>query len=84
LFHAWRAREEWASLRWALGLFGLGSIAEAPQAPPEVVSLAERRREARSAKAFSDADALRDEILAAGWEVRDVADSPGFRLVRRS
>jgi cysteinyl-tRNA synthetase len=84
LFHAWRAREEWASLRWALGLFGLGSIAEVPQAPPEVVSLAERRREARAAKAFSDADALRDEILAAGWEVRDVADSPGFRLVRRS
>ncbi|MGH3050275.1 MAG: cysteine--tRNA ligase, partial [Gaiellaceae bacterium] len=24
LFHAWRDREEWASLRWGLGLFGLG------------------------------------------------------------
>jgi cysteinyl-tRNA synthetase len=84
LFHAWRAREEWASLRWALGLFGLGSIAEPPQAPAEVVGVAERRRDARGAKDFAEADRLRDELLAAGWEVRDVADPPGFRLVPRS
>ena len=31
-----------------------------------------------------EADRLRDEIEAAGWEVRDVAEPPGFRLVRRS
>jgi cysteinyl-tRNA synthetase len=82
LFHAWRAREEWASLRWGLGLFGLGSIAEAAQAPPELVALAERRHEARAARDFGEADRLRAELLAAGWEVRDVADPPGFRLVR--
>ena len=29
------------------------------------------------------ADRLRDEIAAAGWEVRDVAEPPGYRLVRR-
>ena len=30
------------------------------------------------------ADRLRDEIAAAGWEVRDVAEPPGYRLVRHS
>ena len=84
LFHAWRDREEWASLRWGLGLFGLGSLAEVEQAPAELVSLAERRRDARAAKDFAEADRLRDELAAAGWEVRDVAGEPGFRLVRRT
>ncbi len=83
LFHAWRDREEWASLRWALGLFGLGSLAEIAQAPDEARTLAERRRDARAAKDFAEADRLRAEIEAAGWEVRDVAEDPGFRLVRK-
>ncbi len=84
LFHAWRDREEWASLRWGLGLFGLGSLAELETAPAEIAALAEQRREARDAKDFSGADRLRDEIAAEGWEVRDVAEPPGYRLVRRS
>jgi cysteinyl-tRNA synthetase len=84
LFHAWRDREEWASLRWGLGLFGLASLAEVEQAPAELVALAERRRDARAGKDFAEADRLRDELAAAGWEVRDVAEDPGFRLVRRS
>ena len=50
LFHDWRAREEAASLRWGLGLFGLGSVADAAAAPPEVVALAEQRIEARGAQ----------------------------------
>jgi cysteinyl-tRNA synthetase len=84
LFHAWRDREEWTSLRWGLGLFGLGSLAEIEDAPTEVAELAEQRREARDSKDFAGADRLRDEIAAAGWEVRDVAEPPGYRLVRRS
>jgi cysteinyl-tRNA synthetase len=84
LFHAWRDREEWVSLRWGLGLFGLGSVTEVEQAPAEVAQLAEQRREAREAKDFAGADRLRDEIAAAGWEVRDVAEPPGYRLVRHS
>jgi cysteinyl-tRNA synthetase len=84
LFHAWRDREEWASLRWGLGLFGLGSLAEVEAAPAEIAALAEQRRDARAAKDFSGADRLRDEIAAEGWEVRDVAEPPGYRLVRRS
>ncbi|HZT84378.1 MAG TPA: cysteine--tRNA ligase [Gaiellaceae bacterium] len=81
VMHGWRDHE---LLRRALGIFGLESIAHVEEAPAEVVDLAERRREAREAKDFSAADRLRDEIGAAGWEVRDVAEPPGYRLVRRS
>ena len=48
------------------------------EAPPDVVALAERRAAARVAKDFAASDALRDEIAALGWLVRDTAD--GFTL----
>jgi len=81
VMHGWR---DHGLLRRAFAIFGLESIAEVEDAPPEVAELAERRREARRAKDFSGADRLRDEIAVAGWEVRDVAEPPGYRLVRRS
>jgi hypothetical protein len=43
-------------------------------APPHVVELAERRAVARTARDFAAADALRDEIEAAGWRVEDGPD----------
>jgi cysteinyl-tRNA synthetase len=79
LFHDWRARGLTGDLRLGLGLFGLGSLADAVEAPADLVALAERRQAARAAKDFGESDRLRDEIAAAGWEVRDVAD--GFQLV---
>ena len=39
------------------------------------------REEARKAKDFARADALRDQLAQIGWEVRDEAG--GARLVRR-
>jgi len=66
-------------LRRALDVFGLASLADAVEAPPDIVELAERRRQARAARDFEKADRLRGEIEAAGWEARDVAD--GFQLV---
>jgi cysteinyl-tRNA synthetase len=81
VMHGWRDHE---LLRRALEVFGLASIADAEEAPAEVAALAERRREARDAKDFAGADRLRDEIAVAGWEVRDVAEPPGYRLVPRS
>ena len=81
VMHGWRDHD---LLRQAFGIFGLESIAEIEEAPAELGELAARRREARDAKDFAEADRLRDEIAAAGWEVRDVADPPGYRLVRRS
>jgi cysteinyl-tRNA synthetase len=77
VMHEWRDHD---LLRRALGLFGLASLAEAQAAPAEVVSLAEARERARAERDFAEADRLRGEIAAAGWEVRDEAS--GFRLVR--
>jgi cysteinyl-tRNA synthetase len=37
------------------------------------VDLAERRAAARSQRDFAEADRLRDELRARGWEVRDGA-----------
>jgi cysteinyl-tRNA synthetase len=76
VLHGWRDHE---LLRRALEIFGLASLAEAVDAPPEIVELAERRRAARAARDFDEADRLRAEIESAGWEARDVAD--GFQLV---
>jgi cysteinyl-tRNA synthetase len=78
VMHEWRDHD---LLRRALGIFGLGSLAEEEEAPGEVVALADQRIEARAARDFDEADRLRAEIEAAGWEVRDEAGS--FRLVRR-
>jgi cysteinyl-tRNA synthetase len=78
VMHEWRDHD---LLLRALRVFGLESLAEREEAPPEIVELAERRTKARSARDFAEADRLRGELEAAGWEVRDEAD--GFRLVRR-
>jgi cysteinyl-tRNA synthetase len=78
VMHEWRDQE---LLRRALNVFGLGSLAESEEAPAEIVALAERRQEARSDGDFGEADRLRDEIDAAGWEVWDVPD--GYRIVRK-
>ena len=43
--------------------------------------MAEERENARAARDFEASDRLRDEIAAAGWEVRDVDAEPGFQLV---
>ena len=80
VMHEWRDHD---LLRRALGIFGLESLAEEEEAPPEVVELAERRRAARAARDFEEADRLRDQLEADGWEVRDIAEDPGFRLVHR-
>ncbi|MFL6020450.1 MAG: cysteine--tRNA ligase [Gaiellaceae bacterium] len=76
VMHGWRDHE---LLGRALDVFGLASLAQEEDAPPDVVQLAERRRQARAARDFDEADRLREEIEAAGWEARDGAD--GFQLV---
>ena len=50
-------------------------------APAELEELARLRAEARERKDFAEGDRLRDEIEAAGWQVRDVDAEPGFQLV---
>jgi cysteinyl-tRNA synthetase len=81
LFHEWRARGNGKDLRRGLELFALDGVTAVEQAPREVQALAERRSRARRQREFAEADELRREIEAAGWEIRDVADEPDYQLV---
>jgi cysteinyl-tRNA synthetase len=81
LFHEWRGAGYLDLLRRGLSVFGLGSLAEQEEAPPEAHGLARQRQEARVAKDFAESDRLRDRLAELGWEVRD--EPGGYRLVRR-
>jgi cysteinyl-tRNA synthetase len=78
VMHEWRDHD---LLRRGLEIFGLSSLAEQEEAPAELDELAQRRADARSGGDYSEADRLRQEIEAQGWEVRDVAGDSGYRLV---
>jgi len=78
VMHGWRDHD---LLRRALDIFGLASLAEEREAPSEIIELAKQRQEARAVRDWDEADRLRAEIEAAGWEARDVAE--GFQLVPR-
>jgi cysteinyl-tRNA synthetase len=67
-----------ADLRDMLSVLGLDNLLDTPDtaAPPEVVELLQSREEARAARDYAEADRLRDEIRAHGWEVRDGPDGP--------
>jgi cysteinyl-tRNA synthetase len=65
-----------------LELVGLGSLTQPDQgaeADSEAEQLLGEREQARSARDFERADAIRDRLAQLGWEVRDGAD--GARLV---
>jgi cysteinyl-tRNA synthetase len=64
-------------LREMLAVLALDNLLEAEEGPPaELVALAERRASARAERDFAEADRLRDELRAAGWEVRDGPAGP--------
>ncbi|MGK0184988.1 MAG: cysteinyl-tRNA synthetase [Verrucomicrobiales bacterium] len=54
--------------------------AAAAEVPANVQDLADKRVAARSAKDWSASDALRDEIAALGWQVKDGKD--GYELTK--
>jgi cysteinyl-tRNA synthetase len=70
------ARHELAELLDLLGLGGIGAAAAGDTAPDEVMTLVQERQEAREARDFARADALRDRIRGLGWEVTDTAGGP--------
>jgi cysteinyl-tRNA synthetase len=78
VMHEWRDHD---LLRNGLALFGLESLTEEETAPAELDELAQKRADARAGGDFDEADRLRQEIEAAGWEVRDVAGDSGYQLV---
>ena len=72
-------RTPWApqALRKMLELLGLASVAEVEATvDAEAKRLMAEREEARAAKDFERADALRDQLAELGWTVRDSADGP--------
>jgi cysteinyl-tRNA synthetase len=81
VLHGLASERRLGLLRRGLAIFGLGSLAEREAASWEVEELARRRQQARAARDFAAADALREELAAAGWEMRDEPNG-GFTLVR--
>jgi cysteinyl-tRNA synthetase len=70
-------------VRELLECLGLEALLESEEeAPEELERLAAERDEARAARDFERADRIRDELAAAGWEIRDTPE--GARLVRGS
>ncbi len=80
VLHEWASTGQLELLRRGLAVFGLESLGEREEAPPEVAALAEQRQVARGARDFEAADRLRDELAAHGWQMRDRPD--GYDLVR--
>ncbi len=80
VLHEWASSGQLELLRRGLAVFGLESVAVRAEAPAEIVELAQRRGRARAERDFETSDRLRDELAAAGWQMRDRAD--GYDLVR--
>ncbi|MCC5953128.1 MAG: cysteine--tRNA ligase [Acidimicrobiia bacterium] len=61
------------------GAVGLELLADTGDVPAEVAALARQRDEARTARDWAAADALRDAIVAAGYVVEDTAEGTSVR-----
>jgi cysteinyl-tRNA synthetase len=81
LMHEWRSAGRLDLLTRAMLLFGF-PLPLHPEAPQAVLDLADARSAARAARDFEEADRLRAEIEALGWEMQDMPDD-GFRLVKK-
>jgi cysteinyl-tRNA synthetase len=55
---------------------------EEQKPPPEILTLAEERKQARLAREWQKSDELREAIRAGGWEARDTKE--GQVLTRRA
>ena len=66
-------------------VMGLGLADWTPQeedVPDAIHALAAQRQQARDAKDWATADALRDEITAAGYEIEDTPQGPNIRPLK--
>jgi cysteinyl-tRNA synthetase len=82
VMHEYASSGQLDLLKEALGILGLASLSEPEPAPPEVVELAEARVAARVGRDFEEADRIREQIEAAGWEMRD-RSTRRYILVRK-
>jgi cysteinyl-tRNA synthetase len=76
-----------AHLREMLGVLGLENllaVGDAAEPDAEALDLAGRREGARGERDFAEADRLRDELRARGWEVRDSPEGPELIPLEKS
>jgi len=57
----------------------LGVGVENEEAPAQLVELMNERTQAREAKDFARADAIRDELSAKGWSIEDTSQGPRLK-----
>jgi cysteinyl-tRNA synthetase len=68
-----------AALFSMLRAVGLETRDDADEVPDDVIERAAERDRARAEKDWASADAIRDELVAAGWVVEDTADGTRVR-----
>jgi cysteinyl-tRNA synthetase len=56
-------------------------VPEDEEVPEEIVALVNQRQEARKARNFAEADALRDKITALGYDLKDTPE--GVKISKR-
>ncbi len=73
------AAEALAALDEVLGVLGIEFKTE--EVPQEIQALAQQRQEARARRDYAASDALRNEILSKGYDVKDTPD--GVKISKR-
>jgi cysteinyl-tRNA synthetase len=68
-----------ATVRVLAAALGLELHEVASDVPADIQAMVDERQAARTAKDWARADALRDQLTAAGWMVEDAADGPVAR-----
>lgn len=73
------AKEALDALDKVLGVLGL--VPEDEEIPAEIAAMAEERQQARKARDFAKSDAIRDQLSALGYDLKDTPD--GVKISRR-
>ncbi|MEN8754966.1 MAG: cysteine--tRNA ligase, partial [Akkermansiaceae bacterium] len=75
-----QSEQDWQGFFAILAALGLDlPEAESVEVPAEIAELAQKRWEAKQAKDWAASDALRDELTAKGWTIKDASD--GYEVV---
>lgn len=76
------AKAAWLGLHYILAAFGFQlPVEESVEVPDDIQALAEKRWAARTAKNWAESDALRAELDAQGWVMKDGKE--GYTLSRK-
>ena len=75
-----QAKEGLGMLDELLGVLGFIKEEREEEIPSEIQALAEERAEARKAKDWTRADAIRDQLKEAGYELKDTPE--GVKITR--